>query len=419
MAPVGAADRVVIVGAGMAGANTAVTLREQGFRGRVVLIGDEPGVPFGRPPLSKTYLRSEEDLSAWYVRPAEWYDANAVERRGNTMVRGVDTASREVIIDSGDRIAYDRLVWCAGGRPRRPAIPGIDLAGVHLLRTVGDCDAIKRAARPGARAVVVGMGFIGSEMAASLRQLGLSVTAVHTGTAPLEAVLGADAGAVMGAIHRAHGVELISGDRVVELQGDGTVQRAITESGARIDCDLAIVGAGIEVNVAALGSTQIAIDNGVLVDPRCRTSIPTVHAAGDCANHLHPLFGRVRVEHYNNAEKMGQYVARSLLGDESPYVYVHTFWSDQYDDKLEYVGHATRWDHVVVRGSLEDRQFIALYLSDGVVRAAVGLNRGGDPELDEDGEMHACMQLVAAQAAPPINALSDDALDLRALAALR
>jgi 3-phenylpropionate/trans-cinnamate dioxygenase ferredoxin reductase subunit len=409
--------RVVIVGAGMAGGNAAVALREEGFRGRVVLIGAEPGISFGRPPLSKSYLRSEGTLEGWYVKPAGWYDANDVERRTETTVRGVDTAARELLLDDGSRIAWDHLVWSTGGHPRRPSIPGIDLPGVHVLRTVADCDAIKRVARPGARAVVLGMGFIGSEVAASLRQLGLAVTAVLTASTPLQSVLGAQIGAVFGDIHRDHGVELLVSDSIVRFEGDGSLQRVVTERGAHIDCDLAVIGAGIEPTLDVLAGTSLALDNGVVVDSHCRTSVAGIRAAGDCANHLHPLFGRVRVEHYNNAEKMGRYVARSLLGDDSPYDYVHTFWSDQFDHSLEYVGHTARWDQLVFRGTPEERRFLAFFLDAGILKAVAGLNRGGDPELDEDGELYACKQLVAAQAAPSTAVLTDESIDLRSLAA--
>jgi 3-phenylpropionate/trans-cinnamate dioxygenase ferredoxin reductase subunit len=413
---IGRADRIVIVGAGLAGANAAVTLREEGFAGRVVLIGNEAGVPFGRPPLSKTYLRSEEDLSGWYVKPPEWYDRNDIERRTETVVQHVDIVARAVLLDGDECIAYDRLALCTGGRPRRPAISGIGLPGVHVLRTVADCDAIKSAARPGARAVVVGMGFIGSEVAASLRQLGLHVSAVLTNDGPLESVLGKEVGAVMADVHREHGVELVTSDRVVAFEGADVLERVVTEHGRRLDCDLAVVGAGIEPNLDAIATTPIATDNGILVDEHCRTNVAGVQAAGDCANHLHPLFGRIRVEHYNNGEKMGRYVARSMLGDEAPYDYVHTFWSDQYEHSLEYVGHVAQWDELVFRGSLEERSFVGFYLRGGVVRAAVGLGRGGDPELDEDGEMYACKQLVAAQAALSKDVLVDEAVDLRSLA---
>jgi 3-phenylpropionate/trans-cinnamate dioxygenase ferredoxin reductase component len=412
----GSDERIVIVGAGLAGANTAVALREEGFRGPVVLIGDEPGVPFGRPPLSKGYLRSEEDLAGWYVRPARWYDDNDVERRTETAVQHVDVSARRVLLDGGEWVDYGRLAWCAGGRARRPRLPGIDLPGVHVLRTVADCDAIKRAAHPGARAVVVGMGFIGSEVAASLRQLGLSVTAVLSQSAPLENVLGSGVAAVMAGVHREHGVELIASDRVVAFEGREELERVVTAQGVRVECDLAVVGAGIEANVDPLRATSIAVDDGVVVDAQCRSSAPDVYAAGDCASHLHPLFGRVRVEHYNNAEKMGRHLARAILGDGAAYDYVHTFWSDQFEASLEYVGHASASDELIVRGSLEARAFIGFYLRDGILRGAVGLNRGGDPELDEDGEMHACMQLVGARAAVASALLADESVDLRSLA---
>ena len=415
----GTDDRIVIVGAGMAGGNAAAALRAAGFRGRVTLIGDEPGVPFGRPPLSKTYLRSEEALDGWYVKPASWYEGNDVDRRTGTVVLHVDTAARDVVLGGGERVGYDQLAWCAGGRPRKPAIPGIDLPGVHVLRTLAHCDAIKSAARPGARAVVVGMGFIGSEVAASLSELGLAVTAVLTETAPLEKVLCNEVGAVMAGIHREHGIELVVTDRVVGFEGEDALERVVTGHGVRLDCDLAVVGAGIEPNVEPLTTTPIALDNGVLVDARCRASVAGVHAAGDCANHLHPLFGRVRVEHYNNAEKMGRYIARSMLGDDAPYDYLHTFWSDQFEHKLEYVGHATHWDEFVFRGSLDERRFIGFYIRDRVLRAAVGLNRGGDPELDADDELFACGQLVAEQATLPANVLTDETIDLRSLPAAR
>jgi 3-phenylpropionate/trans-cinnamate dioxygenase ferredoxin reductase component len=410
-------DTIVIIGAGMTGGNAAVTLRGEGFRGRIVLIGDEPAVPYGRPPLSKTYLRNEGGLDDWLVKDADWYASNDVELLTSTTARSVDTHERQVTLASGDPIRYDRLLLCTGGRPRRPDIAGIDLPGVHMLRTIADCDSIKRAARPGMRAVIVGMGFIGSEVAASLTQLGLTVTAVMSGNAPLTNVLGDEMGAAMAAIHREHGVELIANDRVVSFEGSTSVERAITTAGARIDCDLVVIGAGIEPNLDVISQTTIALDNGILVDARCQTNFEGIYAAGDVANHLHPLFGRVRVEHYNNAEKMGRFAARAMLGDERPYDYVHTFWSDQFEHSLEYVGHTARWDRVPIRGDVAERKFLAFYVEGGTLRAVAGLNRGGDPELDEGSELHACQQLIAKRAAPSIEALTDERVDLRELAA--
>jgi 3-phenylpropionate/trans-cinnamate dioxygenase ferredoxin reductase component len=404
-------DAIVIVGGGLAGGNAAATLREEGYRGRVVLISREPGVPFGRPPLSKTYLRSEEDLDGWYVRPAGWYEEHDVDRLGEAVV-GIDAAARRVRLGPGRDLGYRQLLIATGGRNRQLKIPGADLPGLHYLRTVAECEAIKREAQAGRRAVVVGMGFIGCEVAASLTQLGVHVTAIFPGRFPLERVMGEQVGAAFGAIHRANGVELLAGDQIAKFQGAGRVEAAVTAKGARVPCDFAVAGVGIEPDVPALARSAVAQDNGILVDELCRTSAPEVYAAGDVANHLHPLFGRVRVEHYNNAEKQGRAAARSMLGSTAPYDYVHTFWSDQYEHKLEYVGHATQWDQFVVRGSLEESKLIGFYLAGGRVRAAVGLDRGGDPELDHDGEMAACARLVASQARPAPALLADERTDL-------
>jgi 3-phenylpropionate/trans-cinnamate dioxygenase ferredoxin reductase subunit len=281
---------------------------------------------------------------------------------------------------------------------------------------MAECDAIRQAAHPGARALIVGMGFIGSEVAASLRQLGLEVTAVLSGTAPLTAVLGRDVAEVFAGIHRRHGVRLVTEDQVVGFEGSEHLARAITAKGARIECDLAVVAIGIEPNVEAFRSSEIAVDNGILVDETCRTSAPDVYAAGDVANHLHPVFGRVRVEHYNNAEKQGRAAARTILGDQRPYDDIHTFWSDQYEDKLEYVGDGRSWDQIVIRGSLAESRFLTFYLSKGIMKAACGLNRGADPELDPDGELRACLGLIRAQVALSEATLADEQVDLRSLA---
>jgi 3-phenylpropionate/trans-cinnamate dioxygenase ferredoxin reductase component len=407
---------IVIVGGGMAGGNAAVTLRQEGYRGQLTLVSSEPGVPFGRPPLSKTYLRSEEDLDGWYVKPAAWYEENEVERPGQATVASVDTTQRTVLLSSGEELGYQRLLLATGGRPRRFTVPSADLTGIHYLRTVADCDAIKRAVRPGLRAVVVGMSFIGCEVAASLTQLGVQVTTVFPEQVPLQRVLGAEVGAVIGAFHRANGVELLSGERLAAFEGAGAVQAAVTASGTRIPCDLVVAGIGIDPVVPILQGTAAAQDNGLLTDELCRTTAPDVYAAGDVANIQHPLFGRVRVEHYNNAEKQGRAVAKSMLGSTDPYDYLYTFWSDQYDHKLEYAGYAATWDDFVVRGSLDEGKLIGFYLTAGVVRAAVGLDRGGDPELDRDSEMAASAGLVATEARPAPGQLADDRVDLWSLA---
>ena len=408
----GPSSTIVIIGGGLAGGNAAATLRDEGFRGPVVVLYREPGIPFGRPPLSKTYLRSEEDLTGWYVRPAGWYADHDVELRTGTGVRSVDPAAHTVTLDSGDELGYQQILVATGGSNRQLGLPGADLPGLHYLRTVAECDAIKQEAVPGRRAVVIGMGFIGCEVAASLTQLGVHVTAVLPGQYPLGSVLGDQLGDVMGAIHREKGVELLPGEDVTALEGTGRVDTVVTASGRRIPCDFVVAGVGIRPEIP-----EIAVDqqNGILTDERCRASAPDVYAAGDVANHLHPLFGRVRVEHYNNGEKMGTAAAKSMLGSTAPYDYLYTFWSDQYEHKIEYAGHVTKWDEFVVRGSLAERKLIGFYLVDGMVRAVVGLDRGGDPELDLDGEMAAAARLVATQARPAPAVLADEHTDLQSL----
>jgi 3-phenylpropionate/trans-cinnamate dioxygenase ferredoxin reductase subunit len=366
--------------------------------------------------LSKTYLRSEEDLSGWYVRPADWYEEHHVERLSERGVLAVDPARHVVTLDFGEELDYQMLLIATGGRNRRLRIPGAELPGIHYLRTVAECEAIKREAVADRHAVIVGMGFIGCELAASLTQLGVRVTAVFPGASPLEKVLGEDVGGAIAAIHRMNGVELFADDQIVAFEGTERLQAAVTAGGKRIACDFAVAGIGIEPELPTFAGSSVELSNGVLVDGLCRASAPDIYAAGDVANQLHPVFGRVRVEHYNNAEQQGRAAARSMLGSTSPYDYIHSFWSDQYEHKLEYVGHATSWDEFVVRGSVQERKLVGFYLQDGLLQAAVGLDRGGDPELNLDGEMAACARLVGQRARPAPGRLADESVDLWSLA---
>jgi 3-phenylpropionate/trans-cinnamate dioxygenase ferredoxin reductase component len=406
---------MVIVGGGMAGGTAAATLRDEGFGGPVVIISGEPGIPFGRPPLSKTYLRSEEDLTGWYVKPADWYEAHDVDLVESS-VTAIDTAAHTLLLGSGRELEYQKVLIVTGGRNRRLQIPGAELPGIYYLRTVAECDAVKREAVAGRRAVVVGMGFIGCEVAASLTQLGLQVTAVFPGTNPLERVLGKQIGALIGAIHRSKGVRLLAGPQVAAFDGTDRVKAVVTDDGNRIACDFAVVGVGMVPDVSAVAGSSVAQQNGILVDEQCRTSAADIYAAGDVANHLHPVLGRVRVEHYNSAGHHGAAAARSMLGSAVPFDYIHNFWSDQYEHTLQYVGHATHWDDFTVRGNLEEGKALGFYLDAGVVRAAVGFDRGGDPEYEPDSEMAACAQLVARRAQPDRNVLTDEHTDLRSLA---
>jgi 3-phenylpropionate/trans-cinnamate dioxygenase ferredoxin reductase component len=240
------------------------------------------------------------------------------------------------------------------------------------------------------------------------------VTAAFPGAVPLERVLGKELGALYAEFHGSKGVELRPDTTITGFEGTDRVEPALTGDGDRIACDFAIVGIGIQPEVPAFAS-PVEQDNGILVDECLRTSAADVYAAGDVANQLHPLFGRVRVEHYNNAEKMGRAAARSMLGSTDPYDYLHTFWSDQYEHKLEYAGHATSWDDFVVRGSLEEGKLIGFYLEKGLLKAAAGVDRGGDPELEPDSEMAATARLVAVQAHPAAGQLVDESVDLWSL----
>jgi 3-phenylpropionate/trans-cinnamate dioxygenase ferredoxin reductase subunit len=330
-------------------------------------------------------------------------------------VVAVDPAAHTLALRSGQQLEYQKLLLATGGTNRRLRIPGAELPGIYYLRTVAECNAIKREAVAGRRATIVGMGFIGCEVAASLAQLGVEVTAVYPGTNPLERVLGEQIGALIGSMHRANGVRLLAGAQVTAFQGTERVEAVVLAGGERVACDVAVVGVGIEPELSAVAGAGIAQDNGVVVDELCRTSAADVYAAGDVANHLHPVLGRIRVEHYNSADHHGAAAARSMLGSTDPFDYIHNFWSDQYEHTLQYVGHATSWDDFAIRGSLREGKLIGFYLLGGVVRAAVGLDRGGDPEYEHDSEMAASGRLVAHRARPDRGVLTDERADLWSL----
>jgi 3-phenylpropionate/trans-cinnamate dioxygenase ferredoxin reductase subunit len=263
---------------------------------------------------------------------------------------------------------------------------------------------------------VIGLGFIGSEVSASFRQLGVEVAAVEGARVPLARVLGDEVGQVLTNIHRDKGVELVLEDSVAACEGAGRVERVRTSKGRVLECDMVVAGIGIVPNTELLAAAGAQVDNGVLVDAHCRTSLPDVFAAGDVTNHQHPIFGRLRVEHWNNAYQQGRAAARSLLGADQPYDYVHSFWSDQYEHLVEYVGFATSWDRVVFRGRPESRKFLGFYLKDGVVRAVVGLDRGGDPEDPSgDGELKTAVHLIRDRVAVDARQLSDEGVELRRL----
>jgi len=384
---VGNALSVVIVGAGLAGANAALEVGRLAPDTHVTLIGSETHLPYQRPPLSKGFLRGAEPFEAAFVAPRSEYERLGIELMLGRTALKLEPESRRIQLDGGEVIPYDRALIATGGRKRHLRFPGAELEGVFDLRTVEDSERIQAAARGGGRVVVIGLGFIGCEVAASLRMLGVEVTAIDPGPAPLARVLGPEVGAVIAALHQSHGVELVLGEGVDRLEGGRRVERVVTKSGRRFECDFVVAGIGIDPDVDLLREAGARISNGVEVDEFCRTSLAGVYAAGDIADHAHPLFGRIRVEHYNNAEKQGRSGAASLLDRGVPYGYVHSFWSDQFDQTLEYVGFATEWDAIDVEGSLPDRDFIVRYFRRGKLLAAAAMGRGGDPESEEPTEL--------------------------------
>jgi 3-phenylpropionate/trans-cinnamate dioxygenase ferredoxin reductase component len=372
-------ERFVIVGASLTGGTAAATLRHEGFDGDVILIGAEPHPPYERPPLSKKFLRSEATFDDAILQPMSFYRNNSIDTLFGTPATGLDTDRRTVALEGGEKISYDRLLIATGARNRRLPIPGLDLNGVYDLRTVDDAERIRAEMEPGRKVVVAGMGFIGSEVAASMRQRGVEVVAIDGAAVPLERVLGEEVGRVLADVHAEHGVRMIFHDRVESFQGDGRVERVLTAGGEQVDCDFAVVGVGVEPVTDLAAGTDIELDNGIVVDRFTRTNVEDVFAAGDVANHESPIFGtRVRVEHWQNAIKHGKAAALNMLDRQAPYEDVYWFWSDQYDVNLQYSGYHHEWDQIVVRGSLGGRDFAAFYVKGGRVQAVVGLNRGKD-----------------------------------------
>lgn len=401
---------MVIIGANLAGGVAAITLRDEGFDGRVILIGAEPYPPYERPPLSKKYLQGEKLLAEITLRPLAYYAERNIETRLGVRANRVDPAAKMVELETGERIPYDKLLIATGVRNRKLPVPGADLPGIYSLRDVADTDAIRQESIAGRKAVLVGMGFIGSEVAASLRQQGVEVAVVEPLKLPLAHILGEDIGRVFESFHREHGVQMYFEELAARFEGDGRVQRVITRSGRQLECDFVVVGVGVEPVTEIVEGTGVKLDNGIVVDEYCQTSVENIYAAGDVARHYHPLVGRhIRVEHYQNAISQGMTAARNMLDKQQIYNEVHWFWSDQYDYNIQYAGFHGEWDQLVVRGSLEERNFIGFYLEGQRIGAAVAINRPKDVRL--------AMPLIQAKVQVDINRLADEAVKLRSLLA--
>jgi 3-phenylpropionate/trans-cinnamate dioxygenase ferredoxin reductase component len=365
----------VIVGAGLAGAKAAEALREEGFDGPIVLIGQEPEQPYERPPLSKDYLRGESPREKTHVHPAGYYAGHDIELRTGTAVERIDTAAREVALTGGERVGYHRLLLATGAEPRRLSVPGAELDGVHYLRDLHDADRLAERLDQGGRAVVVGGGWIGAEVAASARQKGLEVTILERSKLPLERVLGPELGQIYADIHRDHGVHLIGEATLEAFEGAGKVERVRLADGTTLDTDFAVLGIGVTPRTQLAEQAGIATDNGILVSERLETSEAGIFAAGDVANAFHPFYERrLRVEHWANALNQPSTVAQAMLDKPASYDRLPYFFSDQYEVGMEYTGYATTWDEVVFRGDPAGREFIAFWLEKGHVVAGMNVN---------------------------------------------
>ncbi len=381
-----AADRVfVAVGGGLAAARAVETLRAEGFDGRLVLVGAEPELPYERPPLSKGYLKGDEERDSTFVHDRAWYDDQRVELRLGTRATGLDPAAHELELAGGERLRYDKLLIATGSDVRPLGVPGADAAGVHYLRTLPDSDRLKAALDGAERVVVVGAGWIGLEVTAAARERGDDVTVVEMARLPLQRVLGDEVAAVFRDLHVEHGVRFEFGSGVSQIRTEGGhVVAVVTTTGDELPADAVVVGVGITPATALAESAGLEVADGIVVDATLRSSDPDVYAAGDVADVDRPALGRrVRVEHWANAEDTGPVAARAMLGRDATVDFLPFFFSDQYDLGMEYVGWADpRESRVVMRGDPAKREFSAFWLDGARVAAGMHANlwdQGIDP----------------------------------------
>lgn len=366
---------IVVIGGGLAAAKAVETLREEGFDGALTLIGDEAERPYERPPLSKDYLQGKSTSDDLFVHTANWYAEHDVDSRFGDAAASIDRELRVVTLASGDTVPYEHLLLATGSRPNTLRIAGADLAGVFSLRRISDSDQIRAAFTTAKKLVVIGAGWIGLETAAAARAAGLDVTVLEYAPLPLQRVLGDELAQYFAELHRKNGVDLRTSVSVTSFEGTEGRISAVRVGDESIAADMVIVGVGISPNAEIASEAGLDVDNGVTVDERLRTSDPTIFAAGDVANAWNTTLGaHIRVEHWDNAIKQGQLVAKSMLGENVTYDWQPYFYTDQFDLGMEYVGYAAAGDDVVIRGDKSAGEFIAFWLGDGVLKAGMNVN---------------------------------------------
>jgi 3-phenylpropionate/trans-cinnamate dioxygenase ferredoxin reductase component len=407
----GEGQTFVVVGAGLAGATGATALRDEGFPGRIVLIGEEPHAPYERPPLSKGYLAGSTERAAVFVHADSWYAENDVELRSSCLVTELDRSRHEVVLGSGDRLGYDRLLLTTGAVPRRLTVRGAELVDVRYLRTLDDSDRLRADFTPGRTVAIIGAGWIGLETAAAARGAGCAVVVLEAAPLPLLRVLGPEVAAVFADLHLRHGVDLRCGVTLTALEqsGDGSVIIHLGD-GTDVVADLVLAGIGVLPDTGLAERAGLAVQDGVLVDAALRSSDPDVFAAGDVANAQHPFLGRpIRVEHWANALHQPRTAARGMLDLPASYERLPYFYSDQYDLGMEYTGHVVPGgsDAVVFRGDPAGGEFIAFWLSEGRVLAGMNVNI-----WDVTGPIG---ELIRSRSRPDLQQLADPAVPLEDL----
>jgi 3-phenylpropionate/trans-cinnamate dioxygenase ferredoxin reductase subunit len=402
---------VVIVGSGHGGAQVAIALRQHGFEGSITMIGRDPLPPYERPPLSKEYLAREKPFERITIRPPAFWGQRGITMRLGTVVVGVDAEDHTLKLAGGEKVEYGRLIWAAGGDPRRLSCGGADLSGVHAIRDKADADRMMTELDGGAkRVVVVGGGYIGLEAAAVLTKLGCQVTLLEALPRVLARVAGETLSEFYQDQHRAHGVDLRLETKVERLEGEnGWVRRVVLEGGEALECDMVVVGIGIVPAAGPLVAAGAAGANGIDVDQFCRASLPDVYAIGDCAAHSSRWADGavIRVESVQNAHDMAATVARHVVGIEEPYRAFPWFWSNQYDLKLQTAGLSLGYDETVLRGNPAEAKFSLVYLKEGRVIALDCVNSTRDYVQGR--------KLIEAEATPDRAALADVAAPLKDL----
>tara|TARA_R110000751_G_scaffold12408_7_gene42593 strand:+ start:20488 stop:21735 length:1248 start_codon:yes stop_codon:yes gene_type:complete len=405
------ASRIVVIGGGQAGAQALQSLRQSGYAGALTLVGDEPALPYQRPPLSKAYMKGEMTEERLYFRPAPWYQDQNIEVILSTPAKSIDRANRTVELAHGGHLDYDALIIATGSRPRVLPVKGATLHGVHDLRDLSDVERIRPNMIAGRKMVIVGAGYIGLEAAAVARQMGLDVTVLEMAPRVLARVTSPVMSEFFETEHRAQGVQILTGARLDHLDGDGdTVTAAILADGTRVDADIVLVGIGILPNEELAKDAGIACNNGILVDRDARTSDPRVFAAGDCASRPLVHYGRSgRLESVHNAIEQGKLAAAAILGKPRPAEDCPWFWSDQYDLKLQIAGLSQDYDEIVVRGDPKDRKFAAFYLRNGTLIAVDAIN--------SPPEFLASKKLIMSGAKLAPDMLGDTSISMKDIAA--